>query len=349
MTTPSFERHEARNQHRASVWFRVVRRPDAMVAIVAFVGAGTLWWFGRPAFSASDVAEAANSKRRAVEIARNRGEIDTRGPLVKTETAVRALESSVAVPTAPKGLPAGLTYPGTWLETTRPGETNVVKFGAPRKLDAAAEPGAVVLSWAPPEATVVLSAYEIHRSEDGGPFGIVGKVAGDVLTWRDESVVAGRPYAYRVIAVTSDALLVGSGRSRSPESDPAALRAASDSKIELVDVAEGVVSLRIRKKTGSDGWRTRIVTVAEGKPVGDVDPSTGLDWTTGRTVAKIAEALSETERSRDEVVFDAAGRVVLEGGIPKRVSTVRRDVWRTVSVTLSGGGAPDETLTIEKR
>ena len=139
----------------------------------------------------------------------------------------------------------------------------------------------------------------------------------------------------------SDTLLVGSGRSRSPESDPAALRAASDSKIELVDVAEGVVSLRIRKKTGSDGWRTRIVTVAEGKPVGDVDPSTGLDWTTGRTVAKIAEALSETERSRDEVVFDAAGRVVLEGGIPKRVSTVRREVWRTVSVTLSGGGAPD--------
>ncbi len=354
MNSPSSERHDSRRQHHGSWFSRAARAPDIIAALLAFVVAGTLWWVARPIRSAAAIQEAVVEKSNAVKRAARRGDYDTTTPVARAEKVVADLRSLSVVPNVGRPLPAALTYPGAWLATTRPGESNLVRFGAPLRLAAAVEPGAIVLTWAPPDSTVAVAKFEILRvpgmkgSENLTAADPIGATAADVLTFRDEQVVQGVTYTYTVHATTLDPILVGSGRSRSPNSDPVTQRAVADSKIELVDVADGAVQLRIKKQAGSE-WRIRLVTLKEGEVIGGVDPSTGLDWTTNRVVGKISEALSESERPRDEVVFDRQGRVVVDAGIPRRVSTIRRDVWRTISVVLSGGGAPDETLTMEKR
>jgi hypothetical protein len=104
---PSFERHEARTQHHAPWWTRIGRRPDTLFAVGLSIGAAALWWYGRPAFSASEAADFADAKKRAVEVARNRGEVDTRTPMVKTESAVRALADAIVAPSVPEGTSGG--------------------------------------------------------------------------------------------------------------------------------------------------------------------------------------------------------------------------------------------------
>lgn len=272
--------------------------------------------------------------------------LEARMSEVDAEVArLRTTFKHVVAPVEPQ---AGITYPASYLKTLKPGESNEIRFAAPIGLAATAEAGGVDLKWAEAaENNVKVGAFEVHRAEAGAEPALLQKVDGATHAFRDSAALPGHTYQYTVQAVAQDEDLVHTPRGRSPHSAPASVKAVADFKIELVDVAADGITMKV-SKWHEGSWRDRRFDLKEGDPIGKADQALGIDFSTGRTVTKVEIEATEVPVTRNEVVFDGKGRVVIEGGAAKRVPVASTATRRKTSVFISGGGLPDETLVSDE-
>jgi hypothetical protein len=150
-----------------------------------------------------------------------------------------------------------------------------------------------------------------------------------------------------VQAVAADPDIANTPRGRTAHSEPASAKAVADFKIEIVGHEGEVVTLKVSK--WHDGsWRDRTFDVKEGEPIGAKDQALGIDFSTGRKLAKVSVETTDVPVTRDEIVFDAKGRVVIEGGAPKKVAVSGVDTKRKTLVSITGGSLPDDVLVLER-
>jgi hypothetical protein len=252
---------------------------------------------------------------------------------------------------APTSDPAwGITYPVDYLDTLKPGASNEIRFEAPIGLTATAEAGGVQLKWGEgAHNNVKVGAFEVLRKDGGGDAVPVGRTEGAVFEWRDSAVKPGYAYEYAIVAIAADPDLANTPRGRSPASAPATAKALADFKIELVDAKDGTAIATFKVSKWRDGaWKDRTVDVKEGEAIGQMDQALGFDWSTGRKLAKLTFQTAEVPVTRDEIVFDPKGRVVVEAGAPKKVAVAGIQTKHKVTALLTGGELPDDTLTLEK-
>jgi hypothetical protein len=88
--------------------------------------------------------------------------------------------------------------------------------------------------------------------------------------------------------------------------------------------------------------------VREGEAIGAMDQALGIDFSTGRQLAKVSVETSEVPVSKNELVFDAKGRVVIEQGAPKTVPVAGVETRRKTTISITGAGLPDDDLVLEK-
>jgi hypothetical protein len=296
--------------------------------------------------------DAVTDIRRA--IGRVRDDVATRA--FPMDERLKAVDERIAElrttfrhhPTPVEGL-EGITYPPSYLSTLKPGESNEIRFHAPIDLVATAEAGGVDLKWAEAaDNNVKVATFEVFRKGPGDSEATtLQKVEGSIHAFRDSQAKPGHDYEYTVQAVAADPDIANTPRGRSPHSAPASVRAVADFKIEIVDHKDGVATLKV-SKWHEASWRDRVFEVKEGDPIGAVDQALGIDFSTGRTLVKLAVETSEVPVTRDELVFDAKGRVVIEGGAPKRVTVATVEIRRKTLASISGGALPDEVLVLEK-
>jgi hypothetical protein len=243
-------------------------------------------------------------------------------------------------------VPPGLTYPPRYLATLKPGESNEIRLDAPIDLVATAEAGGVALKWSePPANNVKIATFEIFRKEGGDEPATIGTVDGATHAFRDASAKPGHTYEYTVGAVTADPDIANTPRGRSAQSAPASVKAVADFKIELVKSGEGAATFKVSKWV-EGAWRDRTFEVREGGAIGGMDQALGVDFSTGRTLARLTVETSEAPVTREELVFDPAGRVVLDGGTPKRVTVSSVEVRRRTLASITGGALPDELVEL---
>jgi hypothetical protein len=243
----------------------------------------------------------------------------------------------------------GLTYPPAWLKTLKVGETNEIRFGAPVGLTAAAEAGGIGLKWAEPaENNLKAGAFEVFRKEGAGEPAKVMTVEGAAHEARDATAKPGRAYEYTVVAVAADPDIANTPRGRSAPSAPAAVKAMAGFKLDLVEVKDKVASIKVTKWHG-EAWRDRTFEVREGEAIGQMDQALNIDFSTGRTLARLVVETSESPVSRDEIVFDGKGKVVLDSGAPRRVTVSRTESHRKHLASITGADLPDETLELDER
>jgi hypothetical protein len=303
---------------------------------------------GGPPASAYAVADDLDGT-----IERVRGSVA--GRAFPTDERLKAIDDQIGVlrtslkhHSAPAEAGEGLTYPPSYLKLLQPGESNEIRFQAPVSLTATPEAGGIDLKWAdPPNNNVKVGTFEIFRKEGSGEPAKIQAVEGTAHQFRDASVKAGHSYEYTVQAVAADADLSNTPRGRSPFSAPATAKALTDFKLELVDHQGDVATIKVAKWHGG-GWRDRTFEVKEGETIGKMDQALGIDFSTGRKLAKLTVETSEEQVSRDELVFDARGKVVVEGGAPKRVSVSRQETRRKTIASIAGGELPDDTLELQK-
>jgi hypothetical protein len=244
--------------------------------------------------------------------------------------------------------PESLTYPADYLETLKPGASNEIRFQAPINVVATADAGGIDLKWAEgANNNVKVGAFEILRQEDAGEAAPVTKVEGSVYAWRDTSAKPGHAYEYTVVALAADVAIANTPRGRSPASAPATAKALTDFKIELLGAKDGTATFHVSKfREGS--WRDRTFDAREGEPIGGMDDALAIDFSTGRRLVKLTIETIDVPVTRDEVVFDPKGRVVVEAGAPKRVSVSSTEPRQRITAAVSGGGLPDDTIVLEK-
>ena len=73
-----------------------------------------------------------------------------------------------------------------------------------------------------------------------------------------------------------------------------------------------------------------------------------VDFSTGRRLVKLTIETIEVPVTRDEVVFDPKGKVVVEAGAPRRVSVSSTEPRQRITAAVAGGGLPDDTILLEK-
>lgn len=268
--------------------------------------------------------------------------------MLEVEAQVGGLRTELKHHGNPVKAGEGFTYPPAYLATLKPGESNEFRFQAPVDVAAAAEAGGVDLKWADPaNNNVKIGAFEIFRREDGGEATLLKRVDGATHGFRDTSAKPGHGYEYAVEAIASDPDFAETPRGRSPRSAPAAVKAVADFKIELVDLTEGVATLKISKWIEGK-WRDRTFDVREGEAIGQMDQALGVDFSTGRRLSKLSVETAQVPVTRDEIVFDPSGRVVVEQGSPKHVRVTRELTRQKISASITGGSLPDDLLEIEK-
>jgi hypothetical protein len=256
-----------------------------------------------------------------------------------------------AVPGTPPEGSAGDVYPRVLVEALRKGQRNEVVFLPPKGLKAEAGRGAIEVRWVEHEDTNVSPrAYAIMRSHDGGRAEQIAEVPGGQFSYRDTGVQPGIRYTYQVASVTDDAILVNQNRRRSELSSPVTIEAVADFKISLVeaDAEAGRATFKVEKWQDSASFDKRF-TVEVGQEVGALDEGSGVDYTTGRTLASLKAKTESRSRVRREVVFDAEGRVAIEGGQAVTEEVVLVEDFVVVTAALEGGGLPPSTLVLEKR
>lgn len=343
------EHLEIKQQRRRSFGDRFLENLHALVAVVVLVLAGG---YAAGRLFVSDAPQRELERVKAAQAAFDDAAHTAVFPHeARLAAAAKTLADAVVAEKPPSlaagELPKGLTYPAAYLEVLKPGSANEVKFAPPTALRAEAEVGGVALTWADPAGNnVPIKAFEVLRSEGGREAEVVATLSGATFLWKDAGAAAGTDYAYRVRSVTEAA--GRGGEARSEPSEAVAVRAIADFKIAFAAAGPAGAEFKVAKWV--DGaWRERNFVVAEGALIGGRDDALGTDFSTGRRLAKLATSQREETRTRDEVVFDADARVVVEGGAPKRTKVTSTDVVVVVSATLDGGRLPPETLTLERR
>lgn len=208
------------------------------------------------------------------------------------------------------------------------GRDLALRFTAPVDLVADAVPGSIRIAWARPEGdTVEASGYRLYRRVEGGEEELLANTSGEQLRYEDKDVVPGQVYRYQVAAVTRDPAMARLGRGESPRSAPTELRAARDFGVEPRSLAEDGQSARFMvKKLVGGVWYEKEFSAALGEEVGAADPGSGVDYASHCRFLRVENDVRTIPEERDEVVFDAEGRVLLEAGKPmtRRVAWERR-------------------------
>jgi hypothetical protein len=343
------EHLELKLQRRRTLGDRILERMHVIVAVAALIGliayAGGWWLAPREAERAlEDVQQARADLTARAEAATFPAE----ARIAAVDAELKRAEGLMAPSREPAAdLPRALTYPESYLATLKPGASNEVKFAPPASLRATPDVGGVDLAWNDAAGNnVKIKSFEILRGQGEAEPQLVGTVAGDVFDWKDRTASPGVAYAYRVRAVTEPS---GAGiPERTGLSEPAQGKAISDFKIELV--GENGKSARFKVLKWTDGsWRDRIYEVSEGGAIGGKDEALGVDFSTGRRLAKLSTVTRVEPRTRDEVVFEVDGRVVVESGGPKRVRTTGEEKITVLEAEIDGGDAPPEKITLERR
>jgi hypothetical protein len=342
------ERLEVKRQSRRGLGDRLLDNLHwfaAWGAIGAVAAQGAGLWLA-PAHGPEGVADAEAAYVRFDDSA-NLASFPGPERLKEVESTLAALSQAMAPAAVPEvSAPRGLTYPPAFLETLKPGAANEIRFAAPVDLRVSAEVGGVDLAWTDPAGNNVrIKEFEVLRgAEDGAAETVVKTVPGDVFTTRDGTAEAGRTYRYRVRAVAADTTASTGGAAKSAPSEGAVVKAIADFKIEAVGLKGEALVVKVSKWSGG-AWRDRNFEVRQGDAVGGRDDALGLDFSTGRRVKSLRIETKTAPVVRREVIFDAEGRVVVEGGAPRRVSVTREETFQVATATLEGGSMPADTLT----
>jgi hypothetical protein len=89
--------------------------------------------------------------------------------------------------------------------------------------------------------------------------------------------------------------------------------------------------------------------MAVGQSIGELDPGSGVDYTTGRTLGSLSAETKSEARVRKEVIFDGDGRVRTEGGEPVTEEVEVNESFLEITAHVRGGPIPAESLRLEKR
>ncbi len=271
--------------------------------------------------------------------------------LKSVDATMAGLAASIGVSATPnlEVLARGLTYPADYLETLKTGASNEVRFAAPTGVRATAEVGGVDLVWADPAGNNVrIKEFEVLRAEGDGPETVVKTVPGDGFATRDTTAKAGVGYSYRIRAVAADAAAASGGSAKSTPSDPVLVKAIADFKIEATGLKGDALIVKV-SKWSSGNWRDRIYEVRQGDAIGGKDDSLGVDFSTGRRVTQLVIVTPKAVISRQEVVFDADGRVLLDGALPRRIVVQGEETYKVATATVEGGSMPADTLIWGRR
>jgi hypothetical protein len=144
--------------------------------------------------------------------------------------------------------------------------------------------------------------------------------------------------------------MVRAQRERSEPSDKETIEAMADFKLALVgaDKSAQTATFNVEKWHGATWWSKRF-TVRAGQAIGEPDPGSGVDYGTRRTLAAIDFETRNETKVRHEIVFDADGKVKLEGGSPVTEEVTANETVEVASAKIEGGGLPPVVLTLEKR
>lgn len=346
------ERLEVQRQARRGLGDRLLDSLHWVVAwiVIAAVGAQAAKLWLEPAFGEAGAAEVKAAYDRFDDAA-NLASFPTEARLKAVDAALADLSAAIAAPAAPKSdaFPRGMTYPAAYLETLKTGASNEVRFAAPTGVRATAEVGGVDLVWADPAGNNVrIKEFEILRAENEGPETVVKTVPGDVFATRDATAVAGVGYSYRIRAVAADAAGASGGAAKSSPSDGVQVKAIADFKIEAAGLAGDALVLKVSKWSSGE-WRDRVYEVKQGEAIGGKDASLGVDFSTGRRLKQLLIETKTAVISRKEVVFDADGRVLLDGASPRRVVVSGEETYKVATATIDGGSMPADTLIWGRR
>ena len=346
------EHLEVKKQARRSAWETTLDRLHVIVgaaAVAVFGGQAAGLWLD-PRANDEDAAKAEGAYVKFDDAA-NRASFPMEERLKETEAAVAALAASLAPPAtkAHADLPRGLTYPAAYLETLKPGASNEVRFSAPVDVRATAEVGGVDLAWADPAGNnVKIREFEILRAEGDAAESVLRTVPGTTFAFRDAGAAPGHEYVYRVRSIAAEGFAAAGGAAKSAPSEPAKVRAIADFKIEPAGLEGEVLVVKVSKWSGG-AWKDRTYAVKRGDAIGGKDDALGVDFSTGRRVAELLIETKTEMKTKNEVVFDADGRVVAVDGAPKRVPVTAEHPYRVATAKIEGGALPPETVVWDRR
>ncbi|HMS16178.1 MAG TPA: hypothetical protein PKA37_05005 [Planctomycetota bacterium] len=241
-------------------------------------------------------------------------------------------------------------YSESRLRAWREGKGNVVRFGAPAGLVVDAERGFNRVRFVPDVLnSVALSGHLLERSVGGGAFERIALLPSGQVEHEDRGVRPGVAYAYRVASLTEESF-VPEGERMSAFSSVATVVGATDFRLSLLagNKEQGNAELQV-EKWHNDRWWTKVFTVREGEDVGALDTGTGVNYGTRQKISKLEFVEDQRRETLKEVVFDASGRVALEGEAPKTESTDREIRFLRTVLRVEGGDLPPQTLEHEQK
>ncbi len=221
----------------------------------------------------------------------------------------------------PESTPVALSadlfrHPGALADLIE-GRDLALRFSKPVDLVLDASPGLIRLAWSRPEGdTIEATSHRVYRSSPGEGEKMIAEVEG-ALRIEDRNVRPGQRYLYHVSAVTKDPAMVRNGREESDRAGPVEVRAARDFEIVALRAAEDGSSARfLVRKLIAGVWHEKEFDAAVNGEVGSADPGSGVDYGTKSDFLRVEVEAKKLPQERDEVSFDAQGRVLLEAGQP---------------------------------
>ncbi|MEZ6196078.1 MAG: hypothetical protein R3F20_10195 [Planctomycetota bacterium] len=317
----------------------------AACALVAFTGAGT----GRE--RAEPALESLATARVGLQDRLTRDLYDaTPGAAVLAEIdAVEAERNRLWNPDeAATRFEGGFFHHAPSVADLREGRETEIRFPAPRGLRLEAEIGEIRVAWDRDDlGTVLPIGYVVYRREGAAERRRLARLESHVMTYVDRAVVPGVLYGYEVTALTDDPVLIGRGREESEPSRGAQIRARRDYEIGFLAFEGGKARLKVRKFV--DGvWHEKEFDAGAGDEIGVVDAGSGIDYRTNSRVEAFDEARDEIEETREEVVLDEAGHVVMKDDQAETVTRTFKRPRTVVTLTLRNELGQRESLTLTK-
>ncbi len=325
-------RAEARLDHSG----RMLGALDLLAVVVALVLLA-LSFFGMLDDSAGSAAaldarlDAGLHARRAALAA---GSFDGQLYFARGDAARASLRASHE-PTAQAVSPPFRAYPATWLAAARSGG-NLAAISAPVDLVAEAGFGNVALRWtAGRGGNVPAGTWVLLRARPGEAYTTIAELPAATLHYVDPAP-AGVEYQWRVAAKPGDPVLAAA-LGLSVPSSPVRSMALARVRWSILEASAATVRFRIEAWTGT-AFEAREVDVNPGEAVEVAGGGQG--FVTGCRLESIRAEDSTRRQEALRVVFDREGRVILEGGEPRRepvVTEVRTRRFEIVLRTETGG------------
>lgn len=249
----------------------------------------------------------------------------------EAHAALKAAHEPVPQPASP----AFMAFPANWIAAVQSGG-NIASIATPRDLVAEPAFGAVKLRWVPGNGgNVSAGAWVLLRARPGEAYTTIAEVAAATHEYTDPTP-AGIEFQWRVAAKPADPALAAALGLSAPSS-PARGTALARVRWSIVAANDSGVRFKIEAWTGSV-FEAR---EAEVSPGGAVEVTGGgPDWVTGCRLESVRAEESTRRQETLRVVFDREGRVILEGGEPRRepvVSELRSRRFEVVLRTAAGG------------